>query len=233
MELFKAVCRSVQFQIVPCSTLYFISRSIGPFQCSHCNYRVSIYCTCHFQSCSLFLVYFGFLCLQVSSVSNFCPDSRWRRRSFIQAHLLNCAAGMEEHSKQISLVGVGSACSVWVSLGLPPLTACVLSLSILLRLQVALLGNFLGWALGCVHFPDLCHSGSGSRVRPKSTDSVGPAFCARVLCPSQVRSAQATRCLASAHSPGVVCLITSPFPAAASPACAAAYQVCYVPLLGS
>ena len=26
---------SVQFQIVPCSTLYF-SRSIGPFQCSQC-----------------------------------------------------------------------------------------------------------------------------------------------------------------------------------------------------
>ena len=52
--------------------------------------------------------------------------------------------GREEHSKQISLVGVGSACSVWVSLGLPPLTACVLSLSILLRLQVALLGTFSG-----------------------------------------------------------------------------------------
>ena len=26
---------SVQFQIVPCSSLYF-SRSIGPFQCSQC-----------------------------------------------------------------------------------------------------------------------------------------------------------------------------------------------------
>ena len=26
---------SVQFQIVPCSSLYF-SRSIGPFQCSRC-----------------------------------------------------------------------------------------------------------------------------------------------------------------------------------------------------
>ena len=24
---------SVQFQIVPCSSLYFFSRSIGPFQC--------------------------------------------------------------------------------------------------------------------------------------------------------------------------------------------------------
>ena len=27
---------SVQFQIVPCSSLYFFSRSIGPFQCSWC-----------------------------------------------------------------------------------------------------------------------------------------------------------------------------------------------------
>ena len=27
---------SVQFQIVPCSCLYFFSRSIGPFQCSQC-----------------------------------------------------------------------------------------------------------------------------------------------------------------------------------------------------
>ena len=27
---------SVQFQIVPRSTLYFFSQSIGPFQCSQC-----------------------------------------------------------------------------------------------------------------------------------------------------------------------------------------------------
>ena len=27
---------SVQFQIVPCSSLYFFSKSIGPFQCSQC-----------------------------------------------------------------------------------------------------------------------------------------------------------------------------------------------------
>ena len=28
---------SVQFQIAPCSSLYFFSRSIGPFQCSQCK----------------------------------------------------------------------------------------------------------------------------------------------------------------------------------------------------
>ena len=27
---------SVQFQTVPCSSLYFFLRSIGPFQCSRC-----------------------------------------------------------------------------------------------------------------------------------------------------------------------------------------------------
>ena len=68
---------SVQFQIVPCSSLYFFSRSVGPIQCIvNANYRVLICCTCHFQSGSPFFVYFTFLCLQVSSVSNFHPDTR-------------------------------------------------------------------------------------------------------------------------------------------------------------
>ena len=54
----------------------------------------------------------------------------------------------------------------------------MLSHSRLLRLQVALQGNCLRWALGCVHFPGLSRSGSCSRVFHKGTDSVGPAFCA-------------------------------------------------------
>jgi len=32
--------------------------------------------------------------------------------------------------------------------------------------------------LGCMHFPCLSHSGSGSRVLHKGADLVGPAFCA-------------------------------------------------------
>ena len=32
--------------------------------------------------------------------------------------------------------------------------------------------------LGCMHFPGLSHSGSGSRVLHKGSDLVGPAFCA-------------------------------------------------------
>ena len=70
---------SVPFQIVPCSSLYFFSRFSVPFQCLvNTNYRVLIYCTCHFQYSSLFFVYFGFLCLQVSSVSNFRPGQLLR-----------------------------------------------------------------------------------------------------------------------------------------------------------
>ena len=68
---------SVQFQEIPCSSLYFFSRSIGPFQCLvNVNYRILICCLCHFQSGSPFFVYFGFLCLQVFSVSNFLHDTR-------------------------------------------------------------------------------------------------------------------------------------------------------------
>ena len=80
--------------------------------------------------------------------------------------------------QQISLACVGSAHSVWATLGLPSLTKCVLSRSTLLRLQVALQGNCLKWALGCLHFSALNHSGSGSLVLHKGTDLVGPVFCA-------------------------------------------------------
>ena len=53
---------SVQFQIVPCSTLYF-SMSIDPFQCLvDVNYRVLICCTCHFQSSSLLFILASSVC---------------------------------------------------------------------------------------------------------------------------------------------------------------------------
>ena len=86
--------------------------------------------------------------------------------------------GREEHCKQISLARVGSARSVSATLGLPLLTTCVLSQSKLLRLQVARQGNCLKWALGCLYFPGLSRSGSGSRVLHKGADSIGSAFCA-------------------------------------------------------
>ena len=84
--------------------------------------------------------------------------------------------GREEHCKQISLACVGSACSVWTTLGLHQLMAHVLSHSTLLSLQVALQGNCPKWALGFMHFPGLSCSGSGSWVLHKGTDSAGHAF---------------------------------------------------------
>ena len=118
--------------------------------------------------------------------------------------MFSCAVGREEHCKQISLVCVGSARCVWVTLGLPRLTACVLSWSTPLRLQVALQGNYLKRALDCVHFPGLSCSDSDSRVLHKGTDSVGPAFCAlpgseQLRQPGawRVRSPQVGRCILS------------------------------------
>ena len=54
-----------------------------------------------------------------------------------------------------------------------PHSACVLSRSTLLRLQVALQGNCLKRALGWVHFPGLSCSGSGSRVLHKAQTQLG------------------------------------------------------------
>ena len=138
LELLRAMWGQFSFIqfLVP---VYTSSEGLqAPSNVVNANYRVLICCTCHFQSSSLFLVYFGFFCLQVSSVSNFHPDTRGRRWSLIQAHLFSRAVGREEHCKQITLA---CARSVSATLGLPPLTACVLSLSTLLRLQVALPGT--------------------------------------------------------------------------------------------
>ena len=98
---------------------------------------ILICCTCHFKSSSLCL--FG-LCLQVSTAPNFCPDTSGQRWSLVQVHLFSCAVGKEGHCKQISVACVGSICSVPATLGLSLLTACVLSLSTLLKLHVALQG---------------------------------------------------------------------------------------------
>ena len=75
-------------------------------------------------------------------------------------------------------ITVGSAHNVWATLSLPQLTTCMLSWPTLLGLQVTLHGTCIKRAPGCVHFPGLSHSGSGSRVLHKSTDFVGPAFFA-------------------------------------------------------
>ena len=119
--------------------------------------------------------------------------------------MFNFAEGREEHCKQISLACVGSTCSVSATLGLPLLTECVLSQSTLLRLQVAL--------------QELSKVGPWLRAFPRSKllrfRFLGISQRHRlgwpcVLCPSQVRAVQATRCFATTLSPGgAVHLITS------------------------
>ena len=118
--------------------LAYISQDLqAPSYVVSTNYRVLIYCTCPFQGGSL-----GFsFSLLVSSVSDFLPDTRGRWWTLFQAHLFSPAVGREGRCKQITPAYVESARSVLGTLGLPLLTACVLSLSMLLRLYVALLGT--------------------------------------------------------------------------------------------
>ena len=105
------------------------------------NNRVLVYCTCHFQGASLC---FSF-CLLVSSVSDFCPDTRGAVVDTFQAPLFSRAVGREGHCKQITLACAHSASA---TLGLPPLIVHVPSLPTLLRLQVAPPGTIRGlpWA---------------------------------------------------------------------------------------
>ena len=134
-----------------------------------------------------------------------------------------CAVGREGHCKQISLACVGSARSVWATLGLPHLSGSTLSGSrVLCR-------HCLKWALHFVHFPGLSHS--GSRVLHKGTDLVGHAFCALPR-PEQLRQYQA---LGEHPVPvGPCILITSPVPTIRFPGCTvrAPSQVCPVSLWG-
>ena len=131
---------------------------------------------------------------------------------------------------QTNITGVHGECSqCFGHTGFAPAHS-VLSQPTLLRLLVALQGICLKGALGCVHFPGLSRSGSGSRVLHKGT--LGWAC---VLCPSQVPAAQVTRCLASALSPGVWCVLSPP-----RPSCLVSWvssgsmsQVCCVCPLGS
>ena len=76
---------------------------------------------------------------------------------------------------QTNITGVCGECSQCLGHTGLAHSVCVFP-SILLRLQVALQGNCLKQALGCVYFPGL--SRSGSWVLHKDTDSVGPEFYA-------------------------------------------------------
>ena len=130
------------------------------------NYRVFIYCTCHFQGGSL---YFSFFCLLVSSVSDFHPDTRRAVVDTFLSSLVHSCCG-EGGTLQTNNTGVCLQC--------PPCPHC--SGSMLLHREPSKAGPGL-------HAPPrskslrLRHSGSPQRHR------LGWAC---VLCPSQDRVAQ-------------------------------------------
>ena len=98
---------------------------------------------------------------------------------------------------------MGSACSVWATLDMPGLTACVLSWSTLLRLQVALLGTKAGPGLRALPRSNLLKfKFLGTPQRP---DLVGLMFCALPRS-EQLGQLGAWR----AHSPQVQCILSPP-----------------------
>ena len=161
---------SVQFQIVPCSSLYFFSGSIGPLQCLvSSNYRVLICCTCHSRAvpslCILALSVCKSLQCLISTLTQgdkgghlfrlTCLVVLWGRRDPANKyywHVWGVLAVYGPHWVCFS--------SRW----------CVLPGSTLLRLQGHLQEHCLYWAL---YFPGL--SRSGSQVHCKGTDLVGCA----------------------------------------------------------
>ena len=75
----------------------------------------------------------------------------------------------------------------------------------MLRLQVALQGNCLTQTLGCVHFPGLCSSGSGSQVVHKGKD-LGLHF---VLFPGL--SSTGDQVLGECTLPAALCVLSPPW----------------------
>ena len=161
---------SVHFWIVPWSGLYF-SRSIAPSYVVGMNYRVLIYCTCHFQCGSLCSSF----CLLVSSMSDFHPDTRGAVVDTFLGSLVqsNCGEGgtlqtnnTDTCSQCLSHTGPAPTHGVCA---LPAHAAQVLGCSP---------GKHLRPALGCMHLPVLSCSGSGTQEVLRGADLVGSASCA-------------------------------------------------------
>ena len=156
------------------------SQSNCPSSVVSVNYRALICCTCHFQSRSLFLVCFGFLCLQVSSAPNFRPDTDGEGGHLFR---LTCSVVLwGGRSPANKITGVCGELPVsgphWVS---PAHGMCAFQV-------------YTAQAPGC-SADVLSKAGPGLRALPRSTPlrfrfSGTPQRCrlcwACVLCPSQV-----------------------------------------------
>ena len=123
-----------------------------PLPSAGANYRVLIYCTCHFQGGSLC---FSFFCLLVSSVSNFRPDARglWFLGSLVQ---LCCGEG---GTLQTNNTGMCLQCLHHTTFA-PAHDVCAFLVYTAQALGCSA-GNCLRPALGCMHFPGLSPSASG------------------------------------------------------------------------
>ena len=130
LEIFWNYCGQCGVSSVSDGPLFWFILVLKVYSCpsnevSSIKCRVLICCTCHFQSSSPFFVYFGFLCLEISSMSNFHSDT-WSEGGHLLK--LTCSVvlwGREGHCKQILLLCVGSAHCGWTTLGLPqPRVVC-------------------------------------------------------------------------------------------------------------
>ena len=167
---------SVPFQIVPCSSLYLFSWSIGLLQCLvNVNYRVLIFSTCHFQSSSLFFILASSLCKSLQCLISTLKQGGEGGHLFRLTCSVVLWGGRDTANKYHWRVwGVFAVYGPhWV---FPSSRRYVLPRSTLLRLQGALQGHCPKRDLHFMQFPGL--SRSGSRVLRKGTDSVGCAFCA-------------------------------------------------------
>ena len=77
---------------------------------------------------------------------------------------------------QTNSTGVCSQCLVHTGFA-PAHGVCAFPVNTALSLGCSA-GNCLRPALGCMHFPGLSRSGSGTQVVLRGSDSVGSAFCA-------------------------------------------------------
>ena len=106
LELFvEGNVGSVQFQIVPPSSLCLLS--IGPLQCLvSANYRVLIWCSCHFQSGSLFFILASSVCKSLQCLTSALTQGGRGGQLF----LLTCSVVLWGGRSTTNITGVCGDC---------------------------------------------------------------------------------------------------------------------------
>ena len=146
-----------------------------------------------------------------SSGSNFCPDTRGQWRSLFLGSLVQSCCG-EGGTLQRNITGMCGVCSQCLGhTGFAPAhSVCAFPVYTVQALRCSA-GNCLRLALGCMHFLGL---NKLLRFRHWGTPQRRRLGWACILCPSQVRAAQMTRCLVSVvaatyHLPRPCCSVFS------------------------